>query len=87
MSRTFDFHDKGLFLEVKHPLSTQIVLIQCSRPENWRSRLVVDVDKIEPGGTLEIDTGEEMVKPRAMLLVKRDKKGIDQWWECHWKNG
>jgi hypothetical protein len=86
VSRKIDFHDTELFLEVEYPVSTRITIIQCSRPENWRSRLVVEVDKIEPGGTLEIDTGDDLVKPREMFLTKRDIKGVEQWWECRWKN-
>ncbi|KIX92776.1 uncharacterized protein Z520_11439 [Fonsecaea multimorphosa CBS 102226] len=45
------------------------------------------VDKTEPGGTLEVDTGEDLVKPRELFLTKRDSKGEEQWWECRWKNG
>lgn len=85
MSQTFDIHDTELFLKVEYPVSTQIIIIQWIRPENWRSRLVIDVDKIEPGGMLEIDTREDLVKPPEMFLTKRDIKGVEQWWQCRWK--
>jgi hypothetical protein len=87
MSRTFDFHDTGLFLEIECPGSAQVTIVQCSRPHNSKVNLVVEVDKLEPGETLEIDAGEDLSSPRAMFLTKRDSKGVDQWWECCWKNG
>lgn len=86
MSRTFDFHDMGLFIETECPGSAQITIVQCSRPESSKVNPVVEVDKIEPGESLEIDMGEDFSKPRAIFLTKRSSKGIDQWWECRWKN-
>ena len=85
MSRTFDFHDMGLFLEIECPGNAQVTIVRCSRPQNSHNP-VVEVDKIEPGRSREIDMGEDFCKPHAMFLSKRNSKGIDQWWDCRWKN-
>lgn len=87
MSRTFDFHEFGLILEIECPGSAQGTIVQCSRPQNSKANLIVEVDKIEPGETREIDTGGDVSDSRAIFLTKRDSKGVDRWWECRWKNG
>lgn len=86
MNRKIDFHDTELFLEVEYPNTAQMVIIQCSRPETPRTQPVIEIDKLEPGATLELDTGESLTGNRVMFLTKIDKNGIDQWWECHWRN-
>jgi hypothetical protein len=86
MSRTFDFHEIGLVLEIECPGSAEVNIVQCSRPQNSKLHLVVDVDKIEPGGTREIDIGEDVFNSQAMFLTKRDRGGMDRWWEFNWKN-
>ena len=85
MSRRIDFHDTELFLEIEHPKTAQIVVIRCSRPENTESQLVIDIDKLEPGAAVEVDTGESLREYRVMFLTKTNNMGIDQWWECIWK--
>lgn len=86
MSRIFDFHDMGLFVEVECPGSAQVTVVRRSRPGNSIVNPIVEVNKIEPGEFLEIDMGEDFSKPRTVFLTKRNSKGTDQWWECRWKN-
>ena len=82
----FDFHDMGLFLEVKCPGSSQPSVVQCSRPGSSNVTPVVQVDKIQPGEVLKIDMGEDFSKPRTILLTKRSNNGVLHWWECCWNN-
>lgn len=84
MSRTFDFHEIGLVLEIECPGSAEVNIVQCSRPQNSKLHLIVDVDKIEPGETREIDLGEDVFNSQAMFLRKRDRGGMDRWWELNW---
>ncbi|EXJ70465.1 uncharacterized protein A1O5_06534 [Cladophialophora psammophila CBS 110553] len=85
MSRRIDFHDMELFLEIEYPAAAQIIIIQCSRPDRPESHRVIEVDKIKPGATLEVDTGGDLAQPRVMFLTMRDDTGIERWWECRWK--
>ncbi|KIW90486.1 uncharacterized protein Z519_09132 [Cladophialophora bantiana CBS 173.52] len=85
MSRKIDFHDMELFLEIEYPATAQIIIIQCSRPDRPESHRVIEVDKIKPGATLEVDTGGDLAQPRVMFLTMRDDTGIERWWECRWK--
>ncbi|KAJ4523024.1 hypothetical protein HRR78_000514 [Exophiala dermatitidis] len=85
MSRTFDFHETSLFLEIECPRSAQVNVLQCSRPQRSTANPVVEVDKIEPGESVDFDMGEDFSKTRLMFLIKRNNNGIDQWLECRWK--
>lgn len=85
MSRKFDFHDTDLFVEVEHPTRAQMIVIQCSKPPRVESQLVIELDKMEPGDPLEIETGEDPIK--TVYLTKRDQKSSNQWWVCYWKVG
>ena len=87
MSQIFDFHEMSLFLEVDCPGGVQVTVLQCSAPQNSEANRVVEVDKIEPGKAIEIDSVEDLFGPRVLFLTKRDSKGINQWWECRWNNG
>lgn len=86
MNRRIDFHDTELFLEVEHSTTMQVLIIPCLRPKNQVSQLVIEVNKLQPGEALQVDTGEISGEYRVMFLTKTDKKGSDQWWVCIWKN-
>ncbi|KAK7883582.1 hypothetical protein LTR67_011080 [Exophiala xenobiotica] len=74
MSRTFDFHEMGLFLEIECPRAT---IVPCARPQNSKfHHQVVEVDKIEPGTSLNIDMGENFSKLQSIFLTKRSSTGI-----------
>jgi hypothetical protein len=75
----------GLFLEIKCPRSAQVDVFQCSRPQNTEANTVIEVDKLEPGESLDFDMGGDFSKTRSLFLTKRKDNGIDQWLKCHWK--
>lgn len=85
ISRRIDFHDMELFLEIEYPATAQIIVLRCSRPDNPKSQLIVEVDKLKAGKPLELDTNANLAEPRVMFLTKRDRTGIECWWECRWK--
>lgn len=68
MSRTFDFHDMGLFLEIECPVSSQPTVVQCSRPVRPHVTPVVGVDKIQPGELLEIDMYLQYAGARESII-------------------
>jgi hypothetical protein len=84
MSRTFDFHEMGLFLEIECPKSAHVTVIPCTKPPDPNLNPVVEINKIEPGRSLTFDTGEDLNMARVIFLRKRRRNGTDQWWECRW---
>ncbi|EHY58842.1 uncharacterized protein HMPREF1120_06844 [Exophiala dermatitidis NIH/UT8656] len=84
-SRRINFHDKELFLEIEHPTTAQMVVVQCSRPKQPVSHPVIEVDKLKAGVPLEVDTGGHPSAYGMIFLTKANTAGNNQWWACIWK--
>ena len=84
MSRRIDFHDRKLFLEIEHPMTDQMVITRCSRPEQPEPCPVIDVDTLMPGVPFEVDAGQLLTEYSMIFLTKNDTAG-SQWWACIWK--
>ena len=86
MSRRIDFHDMELSLEIQYPKTMQMIVLQCRRPDDLASKVVVDIDKLQGGEELEIDTCQNQAVGRVMFLARKNDKGIERWWEFCWNS-
>lgn len=86
LNRTIEFRDLELFLETGPVAGVQTIVIPSPNPpSNSKDRVIVEVDKLTPGTSLDVDTDEDLNAPRMMFLTLRDGDGVERWWECHWK--
>jgi hypothetical protein len=85
ISRTIDFHEMELSLDIEHPATAQMIVLRSSRPQNVQWWPIIDVDELRVGEDLVIDTGLNQTINRKILLTKRNHKGVRHWCECIWK--
>ena len=83
MSRRIDFHDMEISLEIQCPTTIKIVVSRCRRPDDLASKVSVDIDKLEAGEGLVLDTSQNQADGSVMFLTMICK-GIERWWEIRW---
>ncbi len=65
----------------------QMAVLRCVKPDNLASKVLVDIDKLQTGEVLVIDTGQDQADVRVMFFTRKDGKGLERWWELRWNVG